>query len=59
MKTRLYWFQDDNQPADRDHQSEENARQYAAARSSQVQGRCDVLRAGQVIARYEGGELIA
>lgn len=52
---KLYWFKEDSNPAQSPYDSEIKAREYAAARSAQVQGKCEVLRGDNVVDTYVGG----
>lgn len=56
--TRLYWFQNDATPADGARKGETDAREYAANRSREVSGKCEVLQSGKVIATYVGGMVV-
>lgn len=52
---KLYWFKDDNDGVQSPYESEAKARDYAAMRSAQVQGRCEVLYGDTVVDTYIAG----
>lgn len=53
--TKLYWFKDDSQPVEAERSGESVSRAWAAKRSAEVQGHCEVLQYGAVIADYKDG----
>lgn len=54
---KLYWFENDQSPAETDELTESKAHNYAKNRSADVQGKVEVLQYGNAIATYRAGEL--